>query len=351
MSLALAFSTIPPASGADWTVGATHAKLSALQAQYPGATILVPGSALLVHGERPRILRASYVTDVDTERRTLLFDNTEPDAAEQWYLTKDDAWSHWPTIPDLAPIRVAVIDSGIDAGHPEFTAHIASGVSFVASSWRTDSCGHGTFVAGEIAANPHNGYGIAGLAFNARLLIAKVVDSSCSVSTLGEIRAIVWAVNNGARVINLSLGGIRDPGNLQLDSYSPAEQAAVEYAWSKGVLVVAAVGNGNQAPSTPWPYADYPAALPHVLGVAAVRRNGSVPDYSNRDKQFVDIAAPGGPSSRPSPAISSTPRSPDAGETRSPTAAPRSFKTQSAPHTQLRRSPQPQRFSLASIPA
>jgi hypothetical protein len=110
---------------------------------------------------------------VDTERRTLLFDNTEPDAAEQWYFTKDDAWSHWPTIPYLAPIRVAVIDSGIDASHPEFTGRIASGVSFVASSWRTDSCGHGTFVAGEIAANPDNGFGIAGLAFNARLLIAK----------------------------------------------------------------------------------------------------------------------------------------------------------------------------------
>ena len=76
---------------------------------------------------------------------------------------------------------------------------------------------------------------------------------------------------------------------------SPAEEAAVEYAWSKGVLVVAAVGNGPQAPRTPWPFADYPAALPHVIGVAAVNQRGNVPAYSNRDKQFVDIAAPGGP--------------------------------------------------------
>ncbi len=109
------------------------------------------------------------------------------------------------------------------------------------------------------------------------------------------MRAITWAVNHGARVINLSIGGNRDPEDSQIDSYSPAEEAAVEYAWSKGVLVVAAVGNGPQAPRTPWPYADYPAALPHVVGVAAVTQSGNVPAYSNRDRQFVDIAAPGGP--------------------------------------------------------
>jgi hypothetical protein len=133
------------------------------------------------------------------------------------------------------------------------------------------------------------------MAFNAELLVAKVVQSDCNVSTTGEVRAITWAVNHGARIINLSIGGNRDPGDPQIDSFSPAEEAAVEYAWSKGVLVVAAVGNGPQAPRTPWPYADYPAALPHVLGVAAVNQSGNVPAYSNRDKQFVDLAAPGGP--------------------------------------------------------
>ncbi len=102
-------------------------------------------------------------------------------------------------------------------------------------------------------------------------------------------------MQHGARVINLSIGGVRDPLDPELDSFSPAEQDAVEYAYSKGVLVVAAVGNGTQAPKTPWEYADYPAALPHVLGVGAVRQNGAVPDYSNRDARFVDIAAPGGP--------------------------------------------------------
>ncbi len=225
----------------------------------------------------------------------LAFPNTEPDAAQQWYLTQDNAWSFWATQPKLAQVRVAVIDSGIDAGHPEFAGRIAAGASFVGGSWRTDTCGHGTFVAGVIAANGHNGQGIAGIAFNAKLLIAKVVQSDCNVSTEGEIKGIYWAVAHGARVINLSIGGIRDPQDSELDSYSPGEEAALEYAYKKGVLVVAAVGNGTQAPKTPWPYADYPAALPHVVGVAAIRETGDVPDYSNRDAQFVDIAAPGGP--------------------------------------------------------
>ena len=70
-------------------------------------------------------------------------------------------------------------------------------------------------------------------------------------------------------MINLSLGGVRDPLDPELDTYSPLEQAAVEYAYSKGVVVVAAVGNGPQSPATPWRFAHYPAALPHVIGVSA----------------------------------------------------------------------------------
>ncbi len=283
------------ALGADWAVGVKPGGMAALRGQLPKATILVPGRALLVHGARPRVRGTAYVSDLSKSQRSLAFDNTEPDASQQWYLTEDNAWSHWASPPNLAPVKVAVIDSGIDASHPEFAGRVLGGVSFVGGNWRTDTCGHGTFVAGEIAANPFNNIGIAGLAFNAELLVAKVVLPDCNVSTEGEVDAIRWAVDNGARVINLSIGGIRDPQQPDLDSFSPAEASAVEYANSKGVLVVAAVGNGTEAPKMPWNYADYPAALPHVLGVAAVREDGSVPDYSNRDKQFVDIAAPGGP--------------------------------------------------------
>ncbi len=222
------------------------------------------------------------------------FDNTEPLAAKQWYLTADHAWDYWPSPPQLQPVKVAVIDSGIDFGHPEFAGRIAAGKSFVpGSSWKEDSDGHGTFVAGEIAADPSNGAGIAGLAFNAQLVIAKVVKPDGSVSLEGEIAAIRWATDEGARVINLSLGGVRDPVDLSLDTYSPLEQAAIDYAYSKGVVVVAAVGNGPESPATPWSYADYPAALPHVIGVGAVREDGSVPQYSNRDAAYLDLSAPG----------------------------------------------------------
>ncbi len=224
----------------------------------------------------------------------LAFPNTDPLASHQWYLEQDHAWTFWPQQPTLKPVKVAVIDSGIDYGHPEFAGRIAAGRSFVAgTSWQRDTDGHGTFVAGLIAADAGNGKGIAGLAFNAQLLIAKVVQPDGNVYLPGEVAAIKWAVGAGAQVINLSLGGGRDPQDLRNDYFSPAERDAIEYAVSKGVVVVAAVGNGTESPAIPWPYADYPAALPHVLGVSALRQNGSVPDYSNRDRVFVDMAAPG----------------------------------------------------------
>ena len=222
------------------------------------------------------------------------FDNTEPLAGQQWYLTQDKAWDFWSTPPtNLATIRVAVIDSGIDGHHPDLEGRVVAARSFVGGSPFRDEDGHGTFVAGEIAANPFNGIGIAGMAFNARLIVAKVVEPDGTVSLPAEVAAIRWAVHEGARVINLSLGGVRDPLDPELDTYSAIEQAAVEYANSKGVVVVAAVGNGPQSPATPWNYAHYPAALPHVIGVSALGQDGSIPDFSNRDAVFNDIAAPG----------------------------------------------------------
>jgi hypothetical protein len=224
---------------------------------------------------------------------SLAFDNTEPLAAKQWYLDQDNAWSFWQSPPKLFPVRVAVIDSGIDGRHPDLMGRVVAARSFVGGSPYRDTQGHGTFVAGEIAANPSNGLGIAGLAFNAQLVVAKVVQADGEISLEGEVAAIRWAVDQGARVINLSLGGVRDPLDPKLDTYSPLEEAAVEYAYSKGVVVVAAVGNGPQSPATPWRFAHYPAALPHVIGVSAIRRNGSVPAYSNRDAVYNDLTAPG----------------------------------------------------------
>ncbi len=123
--------------------------------------------------------------------------------------------------------------------------------------------------------------------------MAKVVTPGGTIAVEAEARAIRWAVDNGARVINVSLGGLRDPRNPGRDTYSRLEEEAVKYAVKRGAVVVAAVGNADQAPHSPWRFASYPAALPHVLGVSALTRSGGSPGFSNRDAVFNDVAAPG----------------------------------------------------------
>ena len=221
----------------------------------------------------------------------LAFTPNDPLASRQWYLTQDRVFNAFDVLPLLKPVRVAVVDSGVDGGHPELKGRIIEARSFVGGT-TGDELGHGTFVAGEIAALTDNGRGIAGLAPPARLLVAKVVRDDGSIPPRAEAHAIRWAVRAGARVINLSFGSLRSPVGSDA-SFSYVEERAVEYAVANGVLVVASVGNGDAAPTTPWPYADYPAALPHVIGVAAYARSGDVPKFSNRDDVYVDIAAPG----------------------------------------------------------
>ena len=220
------------------------------------------------------------------------FTPTDPLASKQWYLEQDHAFDAWQTPPTLAPVKVAVIDSGVDNTIPDFAGRIADARSFVGGSPFVDTEGHGTFVAGEIAANLDN-VGIVGMAYASQLIVAKVVKADGSIPLQAEADAIRWAVDDGAQVINLSLGGVRDPVHPNRDTYSPLEAAAVAYAISKGAVVVAAVGTSDEAYATPWNYASWPAALPHVIGVSALTKSGAVPDFSDRDAIFNDISAPG----------------------------------------------------------
>ncbi len=223
-----------------------------------------------------------------------IFTPNDPLAPRQWYLAADHAFDYFPVgLPQLPPVRVAVIDSGLDCNHPEFQGRVAAVRSFVGGSACVDQSGHGTFVAGEIAAATNNGVGIAGIAFPAQLLIAKIAGSGTAVSVEAESKAIRWAADQGARVINLSIGGLRDPADPGSDSFSQQEADAVAYAFGKGAVIVASVGNGTESPHEPWPYASYPAALPHVLGVSAYDPGGSIPSFSNRDRRYNDLAAPG----------------------------------------------------------
>jgi hypothetical protein len=253
--------------------------------------------ALFVDADGARALKGfsgvTYVEPLGGAARRLAFVPNDTLYARQWYIDQIHAFDWWPQLPPLAGPTVAVLDSGIDGGHPEFKGRIADAKSFIGGSAEEDKRGHGTFVAGEIGAATGNGVGISGIAFPAQLLIAKVARSDGMITLDAEARAIHWAVGNGADVINLSLAGVRDPFKPQRDTYSPLEASAIAYARKHGVLVVAAVGNSDQAPHSPWNFAGYPAALPHVLGVSATSRDGSVPLFSNRDMIYNDLSAPG----------------------------------------------------------
>ena len=259
----------------------------------PGAAARPRRRARIARRGSSELPGATYVERLGSRR--LAFVPTDPLVQRQWYLTANNAFDFWdeaPTFLELPPVRVAVIDSGIDGDHPELAPRIAGAKSFVGGSAKVDRAGHGTFVAGLIAAGVDE-VGMAGMAPTAELLVAKVVNEDDLIDVEAEVMAIKWAVQNGAKVINMSLGGLRDPRDPARDAYSPLEAAAIGWAHGKGVVIVAAVGNNIDTPPRAWPFASYPAALPHVLGVSALTREGSVPVFSHRDRIYNDIAAPG----------------------------------------------------------
>ena len=260
------------------------------------ATVIGPFAVELRAPSARRVAAMRGVTYVErlSAQRRVAFVPTDPFfSTRQWYVPAVRGFDAWLRPPAwLSATRVAVIDSGIDGDHPEFKGRIVAANTFVGGSAYKDTQGHGTFVAGLIAARL-DGAGMAGLAFPAQLLVAKVVRPDGAVPLDAEARAIRWAVDKGARVINLSLGGVRNPFDPTGDGFSALEASAVEYAVRHGVVVVAAVGNSDQAPDQPWRYASYPAALPHVLGVSAQAKDGSVPMFSNRDPVYNDVSAPG----------------------------------------------------------
>jgi subtilisin family serine protease len=294
--LAAASLFAPAADAARYAVGAKSvADLPALRrALGPGAESLAPLPALVVERASPPRLSdlegATYVERLGSRR--LAFVPTDPLAQRQWHLTANRAFDFWDELPLLPAVRVAVIDSGIDGDHPDLADKIVGAKTFVGGSARIDEAGHGTFVAGLIAAGI-NDAGVAGMAPSAELLVAKVVNEDDLIDVEAEVKAIKWAVRSGAKVINMSLGGLRDPRDPGRDAYSKLEAAAVGWAHGKGVVMVAAVGNNADNPPRAWPFASYPAALPHVLGVSALARDGSVPVFSHRDRIYNDIAAPG----------------------------------------------------------
>ncbi|GAA1596977.1 S8 family peptidase [Actinoplanes couchii] len=206
--------------------------------------------------------------------------DNDPYRGKQWDLKTIGIPTAWESSTGEGVV-VAVIDSGVDASHPDLAGQVLPGYDAVADAGGGDSDvdGHGTHVAGTIAALTGNGKGIAGIAPDAKILPVRVLDASGEGYTSDEVEGIVWAVDNGADIINLSLGG------TEADT---AEKTAIEYARKKGVTVIAAAGNERKQGSP----VSYPAAFPGVIGVAATDANDHVADYSNRG-DYVDVAAPG----------------------------------------------------------
>ena len=199
-------------------------------------------------------------------------------SSKQAYLSTIRMPQAWDISKTAGSQTIAVLDTGVDYGHPELTGRVYTGYNAIHPGWSAnDEAGHGTMVSGIIAANTNNGAGVAGVAWNAKILPVKVLDSQGSGWDSSVVAGINWAASHGARVINMSLGGA---------SYNAVMHDAVKKAVAKGIVVVAA--SGNEYSSAP----NYPAAFPETISVGATDNNGVLTTFSSWG-DTIDIAAPG----------------------------------------------------------
>lgn len=216
----------------------------------------------------------------------------DPRTSTQWGLTNSGFATAWSAGFDGTGVRIAVIDTGVKADHEDLNGKVMQGIDFYAGDettnpagnsdfGRIDANGHGTHVAG-IAAAADNGLGGLGGAPGATIVPVRVLGPNGSGSSADLVAAIHWAADpakGNADVINMSLGG---------SECSSAEQAAVDYAESEGVVVIASAG--NSASNVP----AYPAGFEgEVISVGATTSTNAKAGYSNWGSPFVDIGAPG----------------------------------------------------------
>jgi thermitase len=196
----------------------------------------------------------------------------------QWNLPVIQAEAGWDITKGDKHIIIAVIDTGVDLDHPDLKKRLTNGYNVLENNnFPDDDNGHGTHVAGIIASETNNREGVAGITWYNKVMPIKAMGAEGYGTTFDVAKGIVWAVDHGADVINLSLGNYQ-PSFLFKES--------LDYAYDHNVVLVAAAGNEDTSQPS------YPAAYPQVLSVAAVSHTGQRAPFSNYG-DYIDVAAPG----------------------------------------------------------
>lgn len=203
---------------------------------------------------------------------------TDPDWPQEWGLAQIGAPAAWQVSSGSRPVVVAVVDSGVDPTQPDLQGALVPGADFADGTGSTaDQYGHGTMVAGVIAARPDNGVGGAGICWTCEVMPVKVLGANGSGTAQAIADGIRYAADHGANVISMS---------FVLSGPDDGVASALAYAHARGVLLVAAAGNtGSNAPT-------YPASYPGVISVAAVDPSGALYPWS-ASGSWVTLAAPG----------------------------------------------------------
>ncbi|WP_368293248.1 S8 family serine peptidase [Dehalobacter sp. TBBPA1] len=250
----------------------------------------------------PGVLSASwskkYQTEgaVDTEVITTAV--SDPEYSYQWGLQRVRADQVWQEGVTGQGVVIAVIDTGVDLDHPDLAdangSNLVKGYNAITRSTATsavqDDNGHGTSVAGLIAAR-NNNKGIIGVAYNAKIMPIKAMDRNGEGEDAVIADGIIWAVDNGAKIINMSLGS--DEETKILDD-------ALQYAADKGCLLIGASGNVSGSTSQVYSHqttagtseVSYPAANPNVLAVSALDSSNVITDFSLTGSEVL-LSAPG----------------------------------------------------------
>jgi subtilisin family serine protease len=198
--------------------------------------------------------------------------------SQQWGTVKTATNTAWETTTGASSVVIAELDTGVDFAHPDLQGAFVSGYDFVnRDSNPADDNGHGTNVAGVLAARANNSTGIAGQCWKCSIMPVKVLSSSGSGSYSDVASGLTWAADHGARIVNMSLGGASSSSTLA---------NAVSYAWNKGVLIIAAAGNNGTTSL------NYPAAYEPTVAVAGSDSKDARYSWSSYGS-WVEVAAPG----------------------------------------------------------